>query len=80
MKYLLLKGSSDLTWEQVITLNHDPQVVSSRLKFDPATGVLIERYDLEGLMVFGQATNWAPFRVSSIFNTKNILIIQNKMF
>ena len=59
-----------MTWEQIITLNHDDQVVSSRLRFDPATGVLIERYDLEGLMVFGQATNWAPFRVSRIFDMK----------
>ena len=59
------QGSSALTWEQIITLNHDAKVVSSKLKFDPATGILIERYNLEGMMVFGQATNWAPFRVSS---------------
>ena len=31
---------------------------------DPANGIIIEEYDFQGMMVFGQATNWAPFRVS----------------
>ena len=72
MNYFSSKGSSNITWEQIITLNHDNQVVSSKLKFDPATGGLIERYNFEGLLVFGQATNWAPFRVSVLYRQKSI--------
>ena len=72
MKCFSSKGFSNITWEQIITLNHDNQVVSSKLKFDPATGVLIERYNFEGLLVFGQATNWAPFRVSVLYRQKII--------
>ena len=72
LKHFSSKGSSNITWEQIITLNHDNQVVSSKLKFDPVTGVLIERYNFEGLLVFGQATNWAPFRVSVVYHQKLI--------
>ena len=64
----MLIDSTDLVWNQIITLNHFDQVVSSPVRFNPINGIMIEEYDLEGMMVFGQATNWAPFRVCTLFN------------
>ena len=62
-------------WKQIITLNHNDQVVSNDIRFSPDTGIMIEEYNLEGLMIFGQATNWAPFRVG-ISNLSKLIMIK----
>ena len=58
------QDSHGIKWQQIISLNHFENVVSNPIKIDPVNGIIIEEYDFQGLMVFGQATNWAPFRVS----------------
>ena len=58
------QDSHGIKWQQIISLNHVENVVSNPIKMDPANGIIIEEYDFQGMMVFGQATNWAPFRVS----------------
>ena len=65
----------DLVWNRIITLNHDDQVVLNPVRFDPTNGIVIEEYDLEGMMVFGQATNWAPFRVCMPCNIRIMIQI-----
>ena len=58
------QDSHGIKWQQMISLNHFENVVSNPMKMDPANGIIIEEYDFQRMMVFGQATNWAPFRVS----------------
>ena len=53
-----------------MTLNNFDQVVLSTVRSNPLNGIMIEEYDLQGMMVFGQATNLAPFRVCTPFNIK----------
>ena len=62
------QDSHGIKWQQIISLNHFENVVSNPIKMDPANGIIIEEYDFQGMMVFGQATNWAPFRVSYCLN------------
>ena len=47
-------------WKKLITLKHNPQVVSNKVHFEPS-GKMIEEYDMQGLHVKCSTLSWAPY-------------------
>jgi hypothetical protein len=49
-----------IMWEKLITLKHNPQVVSNELHFD-SFGRMVEEYDMQGLHIKCSTLSWAPY-------------------
>ena len=52
---------SELLWNQVLTLDHYDHIVTNRLAFNPANGIILEDYNLQGLHLVSMTLSWAPY-------------------
>ena len=59
--WIYRKSGNALSWNRVLTVDNYDQYVMNRLSFDPATGIIVEDYDLQGLNLVSMTLSWAPF-------------------
>ena len=60
LNYIEETSEPKIQWRKLITLKHNPQVVSNEVHFDPF-GQIIEGYDMQGLHVKCSTLSWAPY-------------------